>query len=538
MNEDHKLYSLEELLPTIHVDPSVLRHVRTLFYSSTRNHQHLANLSVTQTQDPPTLTITAMLPIASAINSTHPLLSPSFRPNTVLTLPLVSNLTGTPPPSRRPTHNLNSLIALFPPSATCQSSPLLQLHLTLPSVRHRLTVPSPISSSSVSLSQTSLTILLTTGQSSEIAGLLLTNRRGTAQSAGREVLQPAPFSASGDVAGVWVRGDDKATATLALHALAAAWWTRRNRRLPRNPNDVQFPSGDWYERRFRFLQFPTSGGNPTIQTGVIAIRDDMGVRYTADISDSCSPVTFVASGSTRRDASSDTSTTTGKQNIDDVLGDGWRGGWVPAVTERELQNARNARILHKGNRDDENAVGASLGRESRPRRRTRSRHGSPTLSQPRPDSSSPLRHHSPQMEDSSSMSADKIDFGGRPDGRKYDGESLWLTERMRPLCFTRRDDIAEAGSKGCNDVQNNPRNDTRNGDDGGNEQMCNAAPVRIIYRNVDILSDSDGELGNEDSEVDMEQLCRKYLHNGYHQEIRRHRVRPLGNRGRHLSNED
>lgn len=479
-----------------------------------------------------------MLPIASAINTAHPLLSPSFRPNTVLTLPLVSNLTGTPPPSRRPTHNLNSLIALFPPSATCQSSPLLQLHLTLPTVRHRLTVPSPISSSSVSLSQTSLTILLTTGQSSEIAGLLLTNRRATAQSAGREVLQPAPFSASGDVAGVWVRGDNKTTATLALHALAAAWWTRRNRRLPRDPNDIHLPSGDWYERRFRFLQFPTSGGDPTIQTGVIAVRDDTGVRYSADISESGSPVTFVANDSTRRDASSDTSTTTGKQNVDEALGNGWRGGWVPAVTERELQNARNARILRKGNRDDENGVGASLRRESRSRRRSRARHGSPTINQPRPDSSPPLRQHPPQTDDSSSMSADTIDFRGRADRRKHDGESLWLTERMRPLCFTRRDEVAVAGSRGSNDAQNDPRNNIENSDDGGNEQICKSAPVRIIYRNVDILSDSDGELGNEDTEVDMEQLCRKYLHNGYHQEIRRLRMRPLENRGRHLSNED
>lgn len=538
MEEDQELLSLEQLLPTVHVDPSVLRHVRTLFYSSTKNHQHLANLSITQAQNPPALTITAMLPTSSVPTATN-LVSSSFRPNTVETLPLVSNLSGTPPPPRRPTHNLSSLISLFPPSATCQSSPLLQIHLTLPNVRLRLTPPSPVSSSSVTLAQNSLTILLTTGQSSEAAGLLLTNRRETMRSGGRDVLQPAPFSASGDVAGVWVRGSDKATATLALHALAAAWWTRRNRRLPRYPISSQLPSGDWYERRARFIQFPISGGDPTIQTGVIAVRDDVGARYTADVTEGSSGATFIATDSLCHTLSG-SHESLGNSNKDGRLGDGWKGGWVPALTESELREVRNPHASHHRENSRNGAfLGSGQARVLASKFGSHAKRHSVRLERPRRESSSPLRDHSDAQEDSGSISVDRIDFDEQTVRRKQSGDPVWLTERMRPLCFTRRDDITTTGSERRNELDNGRDKDGENKVENFGENITSQAHShRIVYRDTGMLSDSGGELSSEDTEIDMEQMCRKYLNNGYLHEVRRHKERSLGDRRRRIGRED
>lgn len=522
--ENITLPALQELLPLVKVEATALRHIRTVFYSATKNHEHLANLSTSEELDPPAITIVSVLPTKPPPPSTVPYTTP----NVSLAIPLLSNLSTKPPPARRPTNSLSSLLTLFPPSATCQSCPLLQLHVALPTVRHRLSARTDIASCAISLTQNSLAILLTTGQSIETAGLLLQShpkQPGTSTNPRyAEQLEPTAFNATGNVAGVWVCGDDAKTATLALHALAAAWWTRRNKRLDRVAST---PSSavEWFERRVWLVTFHDAG-RVTAQSGVIAVRNDAGSRFVAALDDPAHPVHFQ-----RVDALP-------LRSADPGLGHGWRSGWVAAP---------DARVRMDGDAVDGGVVPA------RARVRMRAPTATPALVQGgRGDSnqSAPqtrVRDRRRQVTYQQEAVADVSRDVGHRDGNcgrqrgdvhrivKRGRDDNILTARMRTLNFQRRDPLFQetnftANNSNAHVGEGNttsnqaPANQSGGSTAGDTNVVDSAREVYHISHSGEVAdSESDGELNGEDT-MSMDELCHKYLNSSYTQEIRRQEI--------------
>lgn len=488
------LPGLADLLPVVHVDATIIRHVRTLFYSSTRDHEHLANLSITLSDDSLKITVIALLPtvpLASSNIHSSSLPSSSTASPSSFTVPLLSNLTDKPLQARRPSHVVSSLLSLFPPSATCQASPSLKVHVTLPHVRYSLSDQSDLLSSVIKLAQNSMTILLTTGQCNESAGLLLSPRKGRATklSGARKVetLTPVSFSAAGNTAGVWVRGDDTKTATLALHALAAAWWTRRNYRLTLVPTKTQI-SGEWYERRVWLLRF-LDGGRVTVQNGTISVCDDPGSSYVASFSDSTTVAHFQIDKN--RQAPSQPSS----------LGEGWHDGWVAASTNQEIQEAQKRRrkppeVLLRSNGGRSRSVEADIAKSS--------------------SRLSKMNHSLPS--DHEGSFSDQIRDSERQSTTVDDG---LLTARMQELTFRRHDDnirspttTATSGDR-TRDVSSdkNPENTPR---DTPEKRTPHIIDAQVLSESEDSNCDLSSPEG-----LNMEALCRKYLECSYGDQINR-----------------
>lgn len=508
--EHASLPSLHDLLPIVHVDSAALRHIRTLFYSATKSHEHLANLSTSEQRGaPPSITITTLLPTISVPPSNTPLNTPLSTPlltsTEARTIPLFSNLSHQSPPSRRPTNSISSLLTLFPPLATCQTSPPLQLHVTLPKVRHRLSNQTDIAKSAITLAQNSLAILLSTGQSSETAGLLLTSRPKSRSTSSSETLHPASFNASGDVAGVWVCGSDANTATLALHALAAAWWTRRNRRLSRLRRQCatspQAP--EWYERRIWLVHF-REAGRVFVQSGVIAVRNDVGLRYVATLCDASHPAHFEQVDS----ASSRVS--------EGMLGHGWRGGWVPSSSlHTPVGNVQPNESSSLSGAAQKNGNGQSHSVDSRQQRIINQHVGGRRRRSCDQDAASSAHGGRATDNDQEQESADEDED---------EDEDDLLTARMRTLNFHGRDSLMADGE---NVVRESER-DRFEGNTTFRAATPNKSPTGTQRKSTFIQqvgallgSESDGE-ECAGSELSMEELCNKYLNSGYREQVLRY----------------
>lgn len=485
------LPALHELLPAVKVDGAVLQHIRTLLYSSTRDHEHVANVSIYHSGDSKNIKICSLLPTAPQPGIGRIANDPSASSDgssVSLDTPLLSRLTSKPPPVRRPTHSVSSLLSLFPPSATCQASPPLQIHVTFPNVRLSLSQAIDLRSSSVTLVSNSLYILLTTGQTSEKAGLMLTSQSKHLSRKSAETLEPAQFSASGRIAGVWVQGNHPKVATLALHALAAAWWTRRNHRV--NPKPVaKNLSGAWYERRVWLVRFLTDS-SVTIQNGIISVCDDAGTHYIASLLDSDSEVQFETTVSEEAGHQSGT------------VGSNWQSGWVIAPTPRETREA-----------------------EMRLRERSRSSRVASASSQSSDAHSSSRVHLSTsKRKENRNLSGKKRDQSSNRSVDTRDNESTidddLLNMRMQAPSFRRCDEIVSLHSQRHTTFDKGAAQET-NRKPPVNQQPGRVLSVDDRRRTLDFDGDSESELGETDESF-MENLCKKYLHGNYADETKKH----------------
>lgn len=507
---------IHRLLPTVRIEESVLRHSRTLFYSATKNHECLANLSVRATSDPPSILISALLPSTYAQRpepqpSDHLLGTGLVVPTTHI-VPLFSIFNAKPPPLRRPTQITHSLLSLFPPSASCQTNPPLQLHVSLPNVRINLSDPADLHTSAIKLVKNSIYILATTGQIKCDAGVLLSSVKRKASSLKNnaslpvETLEPASFnnSSGANVAGVWIRGDDANTTTLSLHSLAAAWWTRRNKRLSRVPAPNKKPSGDWFERRVWLVCFHHSTNQITVQSGTISVCDDQGVHFVASLSDSSTSVNFEPqSGSPATNDAPDLQTSW----------EGWDSGWVTIPTAKETQDAKEryqntlSRSSTASTQNTQHDVGALKSK----------RFQFPTPLRPsRPAGDMPDQAKSACRGTSSDDSGILTARMRAPNYHRANGFAFENpTPDPTPKSTVFAAQTADIGINTMNNLtvatatsQSQTNGSSRNGD------------VRITGTFVEDECTSDGEL--EESNINMDDLCKKYLNSSYNEVVHKH----------------
>lgn len=504
---------IHRLLPTVRIEESVLRHSRTLFYSATKNHECLANLSVRATSDPTSILISALLPSTYAQRPepqpSDDLVGSELVVPTTHIVPLFSIFDAKPPPSRRPTQITHSLLSLFPPSASCQANPPLQLHVSLPNVRINLSDPTDLHTSAIKLVKNSIYILANTGQITCNAGVLLSSVKRKASSLKNnaslpvETLEPASFnnSSGANVAGVWIRGNDASTTTLSLHSLAAAWWTRRNRRLSRVPPSNKKPSGDWFERRVWLVCFQNSTNQITVQSGTIAVCDDQGVHFVASLSDSSTSVDFEPqSGSPVTNDSPDPQPSW----------EGWDSGWVTMPTAKETQDAKERY---------QNTLSRSSTASTQ-----NTQHDVGTLKTKR---FQPLRPSRP--------AGDMSDQAGSACRGTSSYDSGILSARMRTPNYHRATGFAfenpipnptpnsaifaaQTAKIGIN-TMNNPTVATATSQSQTNDISPNGNG-QITDTFVQDECTSDGEL--EENNINMDDLCKKYLNSSYNEVVQKH----------------
>lgn len=317
---------LRELLPTVRLESDFLCHVRTLWYSSTKEHELIAKVSVNVCDGTNTLRINSLLPSSTNTAHINDLLSPSATAttapsdattpsaNTALVLPLLASYGTAAPPVREPERMTTTLTvaSLFPPCITAQMSPPLAVHVRVPNIRVDLGEVRDLSEvPSVRIVQNSTYILLTTGQTTTNCGVLL--KKGRARHDPVRWLEPVPMDASGDVAGVWVRGNAADAATLALYAFAASW--RFNR------DSEHSNTGEWYEGPVCLVRF-LENARVTVQFGNISVCDDDGAHYIAPIHDAAP-----------RDVPFELDSATENSNKDPPQ---WRSSWVPSPSARDV----------------------------------------------------------------------------------------------------------------------------------------------------------------------------------------------------------
>lgn len=267
--------------------------MRTLFYSSTASHEHLANLSAHESGDPPTLRLTHLLPASGP------------PPPGVTTIPLLSSLDdSTPPRARRATHDASSLLTLLPPTATISAGGAVRLHAALPRARWLLGREERERDAGIRLAS-SATGILSRGGSRGRVGILV-ERDGA--------LDAVPLQSSGTIAGAWAVGGGRAV-TIALLALAAGLARRGH--------------GEWAERRIVIARF--EAGRAYFRRGVIAVADGGCDRFIANVLTDGTLVSFTIV----HNATENISATRPR-----VLGDGWMHGLGPLDARERAERER------------------------------------------------------------------------------------------------------------------------------------------------------------------------------------------------------
>lgn len=479
--------SLLQLLPSVEVKDAVLRHARTLFYSSSKHNEHLANLSICFQADAHSLVVNSLLPTTFAQDSSAP-------SSTSIVIPLLSRLESSFPPIRRPTQITDSMYSLFPPSATCQASPPIQIHMSIPNVRLNLSEQTNLSSSSLVLVQNSIYILLTTGQMTETAGVLLSSRqtdsmRKSSDSRSKEFLEPATFDTAGDIAGVWVKSENPDAATLALYALAAAWWTHPNRRLNAVPLQST-ATGDWYERRLWLIRFHDAG-RISMQSGSMSVCDDNGTHFVASLDNPSSTVQFEASA------------VSSKQLKKSFAGEGWRSRWVASPTPNEV---REAEIRFDKNRTDGLPRDVLWNAESRWNRNR--------LSRSRPSSGGPASDYPADAYSDQNI-------GAPTDDSQHDDSLLFAQMLVSSYPNKSNDQLPNASKSGRrNDSPSRSQDDVGLAPNKPYEGYIRARHYVDAETPIRGELDSDGEL-NDTGTTNIDDLCKKYLNRTYDHEVKK-----------------